>query len=80
MEFELTMIFIAWQANSLELVHAKLPGGTMEPGKAGNQVGSQTLCVDVQTIGHIDQLHRPAEERAWLSSRSHKRHLLSFCK
>ena len=28
----------------------------MEPGKAGHQVGPQLLCVDVQTIGHIDQL------------------------
>jgi len=43
-------------ASLLELVYAKLPGGTMEPGKAGNQVGPQLLCVDVQTIGHIYQL------------------------
>lgn len=37
-------------------MYAKLPRGTMEPGKAGHQVGPQLLCVDVQTIGHIDQL------------------------
>ena len=80
-------IFIAWQANSLELVHAKLPGGTMEPGKAGNQVGPQTLCVDVQTIGHIDQLHpcpwlhrQQKKGRGSACSGSHKRHLSNFCK
>lgn len=43
-------------ASLLELVYAKLSRGTMEPGKAGHQVGPQLLCVDVQTIGHIDQL------------------------